>query len=798
MVLSIGIKEVLILVFCVSPYMCNTHLKKPMKLLPEKTPEIPSRGLFSLARFAVFIKSSIISVSFLVIAIFLSMQPTLASSATGGFPFYAVYDRVADFQSLNLEEIYNSLLSADGKRVVVYGRSRRTANLALFTLNADGSNIEEIQLPEVLNGIREAAINNDGSRVFFLHSWSNALFKMEAGQMSRVFDAADYSQVTGMDQIQTTADGEWVYFREPRHSIWRVNHRGGVPSRLFQEKQFKRDGGIPANIGLFRISADGTTLVFTILGYWDGRGVHHTKHEVFILKDGSIRQLTNDPRNIFKERLSLSGDGRVVAYASSRPQNKMWSIRTDGSQHRALEGIVNVGLIALNHDGSRLYYYDQANGGRLAYTDGSGGIDLFPRYNVRAIALQAPWSLAVSDTGDRICFRFHDGVYMGHIGFAHAVADAPVIKEIQLHPPITNTELARQGTTLRAYIDDPQGVEDIIRTQTNELVSGTTNKSDQNVPVFFSYPMNDAGAPPDQKKGDGVFSSGARPGRKPEEFNQTHVRVAVMDKSFNVTVADATLTGGKLGAVAVDQTARGLENNTNRPGSDFHSFTLGSADPELCRQACEKDPRCVAFTYVKPGLQGKSARCWLKDSVPDSVPDNCCVSGVKGTTKYVKDSETKETETDISIVESGPSGLSSSQEEITDLLGPPNLFKIAYLPLGEQGKHLVRYETWTYSEHSQEITFIGGEILSTRDIQRIADTDEKITYIALRPESFDLQMNLSQVTKIIGSSDFERVESLIDGFEEEGIEIYQGENCIFYIQDGYLLYFETFATGGSE
>jgi len=771
-----------------------------MKVLNCKTIHSSESGWLSLVWLLDIVKTLLTPILFLGVTICISAQTSFGSTATGSFPFYAVYDRVADFQSLNMEEIYNSLFSADGKRVLVYGRSRRTAKLALFILNSDGSDSKEIPLPEELNGIRNATINKDGTRAFFLHAWSNGLYKFEAGQVTKVFDAADFGQVSGMDQIQATADGEWVYFREPRNSIWRVHHNGRVPSRILEEKQVKRDGGKPANIGLFRISAKGNTVVFTIQGYWDGRGVHHAKHEVFVWQNGTIRQLTNDARNIFKERLSLSGNGRVVAYTSSRPQNRMWSIHTDGSQHRDLEGIVNVGSIGLNYDGSRLYYYDQINGGRLTYTDGSGGIDLFPRYSVGAIALQAPWSLAVTESGKQIGFRFNDGVYVGHIGSADAVADAPVIKEILLQPPVTSTELAQQGTTLRAHIEDPQGINDITRTQTNELVSGATNKSDQDVPVFFYYPVNDAGAAPDQKKGDGIFSSGARPGKKPEALSETHVRVAAMDKSFTVTVADAPLTGGKLGSVAVtdSQSIKSYEINTNRPGSDYRNFNLSSADPSLCSQACEQDQRCASFTYVKPGMQGKSARCWLKDAVPDPVRDGCCYSGVKPSAKQVKGTEPEQAETGISIVESGPDGLSASQKDIVDLLGPPGLFKIAYLPVGEQGKHLARYETWTYPQHSQEITFVGGELLASRDIKLDIKEGEKITYSRLRPESFDLEMDFSRVAKVIGSSDFERVESLIEGFEEEGVKIYLDKNAIFYIQDGYLLYFETFATGGTE
>jgi hypothetical protein len=72
-----------------------------------------------------------------------------------------------------------------------------------------------------------------------------------------------------------------------------------------------------------------------------------------------------------------------------------------------------------------------------------------------------------------------------------------------------------------------------------------------------------------------------------------------------------------------------LEYNTDRTGSDYASFNLGSADPNQCAQTCAGDPDCKAFTYVKPGYQGASARCWLKNAVPPQTQAGCCISGVK-------------------------------------------------------------------------------------------------------------------------------------------------------------------------
>jgi hypothetical protein len=75
--------------------------------------------------------------------------------------------------------------------------------------------------------------------------------------------------------------------------------------------------------------------------------------------------------------------------------------------------------------------------------------------------------------------------------------------------------------------------------------------------------------------------------------------------------------------------ARQWEPNTDRPGSDYRNFDLRSPQPEQCRDACWSDVQCRAFTYVRPGVQGPHARCWLKNVVPPARPADCCLSGVK-------------------------------------------------------------------------------------------------------------------------------------------------------------------------
>ncbi|MGK9170498.1 PAN domain-containing protein [Inquilinus limosus] len=72
------------------------------------------------------------------------------------------------------------------------------------------------------------------------------------------------------------------------------------------------------------------------------------------------------------------------------------------------------------------------------------------------------------------------------------------------------------------------------------------------------------------------------------------------------------------------------------PGSDYDSFNAGSAS--VCRNSCGGDPRCQAWTWVKPGFQGPTGRCWLKHRVPELVRSNCCRSGPR---EYIDPDELK-------------------------------------------------------------------------------------------------------------------------------------------------------------
>jgi hypothetical protein len=70
-----------------------------------------------------------------------------------------------------------------------------------------------------------------------------------------------------------------------------------------------------------------------------------------------------------------------------------------------------------------------------------------------------------------------------------------------------------------------------------------------------------------------------------------------------------------------------VERDTQRLGSDYAAFDLSAPDPQQCFERCRGDNSCRAWTYVRPGVQGPTARCYLKNPAPPATSNACCVSG---------------------------------------------------------------------------------------------------------------------------------------------------------------------------
>jgi hypothetical protein len=65
--------------------------------------------------------------------------------------------------------------------------------------------------------------------------------------------------------------------------------------------------------------------------------------------------------------------------------------------------------------------------------------------------------------------------------------------------------------------------------------------------------------------------------------------------------------------------------DTDRPGNDYKVFYTNNEWD--CHEACANDPKCITWTFVKPGYQGPKGRCYLKNAVSPEVTNKCCMSG---------------------------------------------------------------------------------------------------------------------------------------------------------------------------
>src|SRR6478735_6727328 len=73
------------------------------------------------------------------------------------------------------------------------------------------------------------------------------------------------------------------------------------------------------------------------------------------------------------------------------------------------------------------------------------------------------------------------------------------------------------------------------------------------------------------------------------------------------------------------------QTNFDRPGGDYQSRVVNSGDPQTCAQRCERDRKCLAWSFSYPS-GSERAVCWLKDKVLPRVEAVGVISGVRGST----------------------------------------------------------------------------------------------------------------------------------------------------------------------
>ena len=114
-------------------------------------------------------------------------------------------------------------------------------------------------------------------------------------------------------------------------------------------------------------------------------------------------------------------------------------------------------------------------------------------------------------------------------------------------------------------------------------------------------------------------------GQSPELHQMPAARIPIPRSTREVSPG-----GSRIGAPVA--TARllnpGMMPGVDLPGSDYSSTPIAGTAVD-CANACTLDGKCVAWTWVKPGVQNAQAMCWLKNSVPSQAANANATSGIK-------------------------------------------------------------------------------------------------------------------------------------------------------------------------
>lgn len=105
--------------------------------------------------------------------------------------------------------------------------------------------------------------------------------------------------------------------------------------------------------------------------------------------------------------------------------------------------------------------------------------------------------------------------------------------------------------------------------------------------------------------------------------------ICYLKAQVTARVANACCVSGVKGAGVPERTGGPIENSIDRTGGDYRNLEVKTdATGSACAEACQGEQRCRAWTYVRPGYLGPSARCFLKERLTAPRRKPCCVSGV--------------------------------------------------------------------------------------------------------------------------------------------------------------------------
>lgn len=114
--------------------------------------------------------------------------------------------------------------------------------------------------------------------------------------------------------------------------------------------------------------------------------------------------------------------------------------------------------------------------------------------------------------------------------------------------------------------------------------------------------------------------------------------------------------GQLLAAIAIltfhPASADAAENGRLRLGADYDMFFIGGQSFEPCERACNEDPRCKAWSFIRT-----TGQCRLKHTAVASIANNCCVSGLRTRKSAASDDEVACAELSVVAIEQNDANL---------------------------------------------------------------------------------------------------------------------------------------------
>lgn len=98
--------------------------------------------------------------------------------------------------------------------------------------------------------------------------------------------------------------------------------------------------------------------------------------------------------------------------------------------------------------------------------------------------------------------------------------------------------------------------------------------------------------------------------------------------------------------------ASAAENGFIKLGADYDMFFIGGQDSAPCERACNEDPRCKAWTFIRT-----TGQCRLKHTAVASMRNNCCVSGLRTRKVTASDDEIACAELSVEAVDQNDANL---------------------------------------------------------------------------------------------------------------------------------------------